>query len=34
MEAAGDVGAVDERHHFGVEAHRPGAEALANVAVQ
>ncbi|MNI83099.1 hypothetical protein D3C73_1398770 [compost metagenome] len=34
METAGDVGAIDEGHDFGVQTHGPVAKAFANVAVQ
>jgi len=34
MEATGDIGAVDERHHLGVQAHGPGAEAFPYVAIE
>jgi hypothetical protein len=34
MEAAGDIGAVDERHHLGIQAHGPGAEAFPYVAIE
>ncbi len=34
VEAAGDVGAIDEGHYLGIKAHAPGAEAFADVAVQ
>src|SRR3954471_10968781 len=34
MEAAGDVGRADVRHHLGVGAHLPRAVALAHVAVE
>ncbi|MNE08325.1 hypothetical protein D3C80_1009720 [compost metagenome] len=34
VEAAGDVGAVDVRHDLGIEAHGPGAEAFADIAVE
>ncbi len=34
VKAAGDVGAVDEGHHFGIQTHGPGAIAFADIAVQ
>ncbi|MNT79271.1 hypothetical protein D3C72_2185890 [compost metagenome] len=34
VEAAGDIGAVDIGHDLGIQTHLPGAEALADIAVQ
>jgi hypothetical protein len=34
METAGDIGAVDKRHDFGIQAHGPGAETFTYVAIE
>ena len=34
MEAAGDVGAVDERHRLGIQAEVPVAETFAHIAIK
>jgi len=34
MEAAGDIGAIDEWHHLGIQAHGPGAEAFPYIAIE
>ncbi|BBI54070.1 hypothetical protein HORIV_64910 [Vreelandella olivaria] len=34
MEAAGDIGAVDERHRIGIQAEVPVAETFAHIAIK